>query len=99
MKRIHTLFLPFLIVIAIAGCNGDKDEKEHIEEELFVSAAASLTGALDELKENFEKEHGITLKYNFGGSGKLAQQIKQGAPVDVFISANENWMENLIEEG
>src|SRR5699024_12652920 len=38
------------------------------------------------------------LEFNFAGSGKLAQQIQQGAPVDVFISANESWMDTLIHD-
>src|SRR5699024_64141 len=38
------------------------------------------------------------LTYNFGGSGSLAQQIEQGAPVDVFISANEDWLNKLAEK-
>src|SRR5699024_8691879 len=66
--------------------------------ELFISAAASLTDAMEEVKEKYEQDHDINLKFNFAGSGKLSQQIQQGAPVDVFISANENWMDTLEEE-
>src|SRR5699024_6783618 len=40
----------------------------------------------------------VTLEFNFAGSGKLAQQIEQGAPVDVFISANDHWMKTLEEK-
>lgn len=73
--------------------------------ELTVSAAASLTDALTELKPAFEAAHpGTTLVMNFAASGPLFRQIEQGAPVDVFASANQKWMneaekKNLIVPG
>lgn len=67
--------------------------------EILVSAAASLTDALNELKGPFEADHpGITLTFNFGSSGKLAQQIAQGAPSDVFLSASPKDMDGLDEK-
>src|SRR5690606_6455530 len=65
----------------------------------MVSAAASLTDALTDMKTSFEKEHeNITLTFNFGSSGKLVQQIEQGAPSDVFLSASSKDM-NILDEG
>ncbi|QTD43293.1 molybdate ABC transporter substrate-binding protein [Sporosarcina sp. Te-1] len=62
----------------------------------MVSAAASLTDALTELQKTFETEHpDIRLSFNFGSSGKLATQIEQGAPADVFLSASEQDMNRL----
>ncbi|KQL49135.1 molybdenum ABC transporter substrate-binding protein [Brevibacillus choshinensis] len=67
--------------------------------EIMVSAAASLTDALNELKTTFEADNpGITVTYNFGSSGKLAQQIGQGAPSDVFLSASAKDMNGLEEK-
>ncbi|WP_411504170.1 molybdate ABC transporter substrate-binding protein [Brevibacillus centrosporus] len=67
--------------------------------EILVSAAASLTDALNELKSTFEADNpGITVSYNFGSSGKLAQQIGQGAPSDVFLSASAKDMNGLEEK-
>ncbi|WP_301170669.1 molybdate ABC transporter substrate-binding protein [Brevibacillus nitrificans] len=67
--------------------------------EIMVSAAASLTDALNELKSTFEADNpGITVSYNFGSSGKLAQQIGQGAPSDVFLSASAKDMNGLEEK-
>lgn len=98
MKRAVILF--FLLVL-IAGCsnNADNHSKNSQSTTLTVSAAVSLTDALDELKTQYEKDHDIALKFNLGGSGTLAQQIQQGAPADIFISANEDWMNTLEQNG
>ncbi|SMP73916.1 molybdate transport system substrate-binding protein [Desulfonatronum zhilinae] len=69
-------------------------------QELIVSAAASLTDAFSVLKNDFEKEHpGTQLVFNFGASGALYRQIEQGAPVDVFASADMRWMGEAIRIG
>jgi len=41
----------------------------------------------------------VTITYNFGSSGSLAQQIEQGAPTDIFLSASKKWMDDLEEKG
>ncbi|GIP41833.1 molybdate ABC transporter substrate-binding protein [Paenibacillus sp. J45TS6] len=66
--------------------------------ELTISAAASLTDALEEIQPIFEANHPeIQLTFNFGSSGALQQQIEQGAPVDLFLSAAEKNMQALID--
>lgn len=68
--------------------------------ELTVSAAASLTDAFSEIKPLFEAAHpGDTLVMNFAASGPLYKQIEQGAPVDVFASANQKWMDEAEKNG
>ncbi|HEY9602386.1 MAG TPA: molybdate ABC transporter substrate-binding protein [Allocoleopsis sp.] len=63
---------------------------------LLVAAAASLQDALKELNPIFERTHsGIKVNYNFAASGPLQQQIEQGAPVDLFISAASKQMDAL----
>ena len=63
-------------------------------EELLISAAASLTNAFSEMKAPFEKANpGTTLVLNFASSGALLQQMEQGAPVDVFASADQETMD------
>ncbi len=58
---------------------------------LTVSAASSLTEAMRDIGSRFETtKPGVTLRFNFGASGPLLQQIVQGAPVDVFVSADED---------
>lgn len=63
-------------------------------DELIVSAAASLTNAFKEAGEAFEKtQPGIKVIFNFAASGNLLQQIDNGAPVDVFASADQETMD------
>ncbi|HEU4679242.1 MAG TPA: molybdate ABC transporter substrate-binding protein [Terrimicrobiaceae bacterium] len=65
--------------------------------ELSVFAAASLTDALKEVAVAYESESGDKLVFNFAGSNALARQIKEGAPADVFFSADEIQMNHLAE--
>ena len=65
---------------------------------LTVFAAASLTDVFNEIKTEFEAANpGVTVAYNFGGSNALAQQLGEGAPADVFASANKKQMDVAIE--
>ncbi|MDJ0737233.1 MAG: molybdate ABC transporter substrate-binding protein [Nostocaceae cyanobacterium] len=67
---------------------------------LTISAAASLKDAMEQIKPLYEqKKPNIKLTYNFGGSGSLQQQIEQGAPVDIFISAATKQMDALEKKG
>ncbi len=67
--------------------------------EITVSAAADLMEALPELASAFERETGVHVVTNYGASGQLAQQIAEGAPVDVFMSADIHYMEELGDAG
>jgi molybdate transport system substrate-binding protein len=67
---------------------------------ITVFAAASLTEAFDILAARFEAEHpNVDVMLNYGGSGTLAQQIVEGAPVDVFASAAEQPMQEVENAG
>lgn len=64
-----------------------------------VSAAASLTNAYTEIGKNFEEKNpGHKVEFNFAASGALLQQILQGAPVDVFASADQATMDKAVAE-
>lgn len=69
-------------------------------EELVVSGAASLIGAMTEIKASFEKAHPQWQVFvNFAASGKLLQQIEAGAPVDVFAPADQETMDKAQQKG
>ncbi|WP_193141476.1 MULTISPECIES: molybdate ABC transporter substrate-binding protein [unclassified Meridianimarinicoccus] len=68
-------------------------------EEVTVFAAASLKTALDEVATGWEATTGHDLRAAYAGSSGLARQIAQGAPAEVFLSANTAWMDWLEAEG
>ncbi len=63
-----------------------------------VSAAVSLTEPLERAADDFERESGIAVELNLAGSSTLAAQILVGAPVDLFISADERQMDRVAAE-
>lgn len=67
--------------------------------EIDVFAAASLTDALKEIAPAYEKASGDKLVFNFGASSTLARQIQEGAPADLFFSADEAKMDGLEKAG
>lgn len=102
-KLMSTFLLSAMVAVACANENKQKsqqapDEKETVE--LTVSAAASLKDAFYVIQDAYQEENPeVSLKFNFGGSGSLQQQISQGAPADLFFSAAEDKFDLLVEDG
>ena len=67
------------------------------ENNTLVFAAASLTDALSTIAKNYEAETGRKVTLSFAGSSVLARQIEAGSPADMFISADEAWMNELAK--
>lgn len=65
----------------------------------LVAAASDLQFALRELAEAFTEESGRELRLVFGSSGNLTRQIEKGAPFELFLSADESYVERLVEAG
>lgn len=84
--------LCFVVVLVWAG-------SAPAAEELRVSAASSLADALKEIHAGFERETGIKVKLSLGASSLLARQIGEGAPADVFFSADLAQMDALERKG
>lgn len=68
-------------------------------ESLTVAVAANVKYAFDDLAEAFTKETGIEVKPVFNSSGKIVAQVKEGAPYDVFLSADMEYPEKLFKDG
>jgi molybdate transport system substrate-binding protein len=66
---------------------------------ITVFAAASLSNVLQEAGDTFTAESHIAVTFSFAGSSVLARQIESGAPVDVFVSADQEWMDYLQARG
>lgn len=67
--------------------------------DVTVFAAASLKTALDEITETFEAATGIDVTLVYAGTSAIVRQIQQGAPADIVISANPDWMDILENDG
>ncbi len=93
------LTLTLLLVLLLSAC-GAKPAPLPEARTLTVFVAASLTDAFGEIGQAFEAAHpGVTVTFNFGGSQALRTQIEEGAPADVFASANTKEMESLAAAG
>ncbi len=87
-----------LSVLALAGL-GFTLAVPAAAQQLTVSAAASLTDAMREIGSRFEASRpGVSVRFNFGASGALVQQIIQGAPVDVFASADQETLDRGVAQ-
>src|SRR5690625_832192 len=87
------ILFSLVILFSLSACAND--EQGTSGKTLTISAAVSLADVLKEIEALYREEQSIELTFNLGGSGTLVQQIQQGAPADLFISANEEWMETL----
>jgi molybdate transport system substrate-binding protein len=92
-------------MLSLVGCNAgnttqlSKNVTQVEPTEIIVSAAASMKDSLTELQKAYgQKTPGVKLTFVFGGSGTLQQQIEQGAPVDLFISAGKTQMDALEQK-
>ncbi|ROS51450.1 molybdate ABC transporter substrate-binding protein [Frigoribacterium sp. PhB24] len=96
--------------LALTGCSGSAGDTptsaapttstDALEGSITVYAAASLTTTFTELADEFEKAHpGTTVELTFAGSSDLVTQITEGAPADVFASADEKNMAKLTDAG
>lgn len=93
LKRVKILQLCLWIAGTTAGALSAKPA------ELNVFAAASLSDALKEIAPRYTQATGVTLRLNLGASGMLSRQIREGAPADVFISADVERLEQLERAG
>jgi molybdate transport system substrate-binding protein len=82
-----------LLLLALALAPGKGLAQSNVASRLSVFAAASLTDAFRELGKTLERRQpGLRIDFNFAGSQQLALQMEEGAPADVFASADERWM-------
>ncbi len=86
-RKTIALLLSFFIAVGLSAA------------ELTVHAAASLTDAMKEIGASYGKESGDKVQFNFGASSMLARQIEEGAPADLFFSADEAKMDALEKKG
>jgi len=91
MKAFPALVPVLLIAGVLAGCQS----RPHV----VVLGAASVTNAVDEIRQQFAEQGGAPVSTSYMASSVLAQQIESGAEADVFISANVKWADYLQDQG
>ena len=97
MRQLRSTFIAACLLLATAPGWAQGEKKS--PSELVVAAAADLSAALQEIGNGYEKKTGVNLKLSFGASGALTQQIQNGAPFDLFFSADMDYPRQLIAAG
>ncbi len=102
-RRSPTFLAPirrvFLCLLLACGLGAFVVRAAHAAPPVVVAAAADLKFALSEIAADYEKDSGQAVKLAFGSSGNFARQIPQGAPFDLFLSADEDYVLKLAAQG
>ena len=102
MKISSAAVVLLAMAVGAAGCGGDDDSgggSGSGPTRLVVSAASSMTKALEECAPRFGEQENADVRLSFAGSDELAAQIQQGAPVDVYAAANTKLPDQLHADG
>lgn len=91
-QKILYIMLITLFVFSFSSCGSREKQAKAV---ISLSAAASLTDAMEEASNLYEKKTGIAFELNFASSSTCARQIAQGMTSDLFISANYKWVDYL----
>ncbi len=91
MVRLAGLFATLFIALAAAHSPAFAEDKT-----LTVFAAASMKNALDDIDTAFTAKTGVKVNASYAASSTLAKQIEQGAPADIFVSADTDWMDYAV---
>jgi len=92
-KHFSIKIITLLLIILLASCHTSNKNT------LTIATSANMQFAMDELISEFSKETGIKCQTIIGSSGKLTAQIKEGAPYQLFVSANMKYPNNLFHAG
>ncbi len=93
MRKVYWLLLCILLSITKLGWT------QQAPVELTVFAAASLADVMTDVAQEFEKTHDVKVYINLAGSSTLRIQIEKGGPCDIFVSANPEHVQRLIDQG
>ena len=97
MRRFLARLLPLFMATLLTACSGG--DKAPPNQPVTVLAASSLQGALDEVAAAWARQDHPRPVLAYAASSALARQVQDGAPADVFISADEEWMDTLEKGG
>lgn len=95
LRRVFAFFTGLMAMTVIACAPASKPEPPVVT----IFAAASLTEALGQIAEDYERQTGQAVRLSFAGSGSVARQVEAGAPADIVILADQSWMDRLGKAG
>jgi molybdate transport system substrate-binding protein len=99
MQTLMRFLVRGLIAILILRAGFPPQRADAADREINVAAAADLSAALQEVAVIYQKHTGVVVKLSFGASGALTQQIQNGAPFDIFFSADMDYPRQLVAAG
>lgn len=97
--KLPSLLRPFSALLLIVASLAPPVARAQDDAGLTVFAAASLKESLDAAASAYQKQAGVPVRVSYAASSALARQIEQGAPADVFFSADLEWMDYLQQRG
>lgn len=97
LRSLAALALTALVALPLAAAQGGETDLR--DDRPLVAAASDLKFALDEVVSAFSRDTGIAVRVTYGSSGNFARQIAQGAPYDLFLSADESFVAKLADRG
>jgi molybdate transport system substrate-binding protein len=99
LRKNHILAIVLAAIATAAAPEANAQEANARDKSVTVFAAASMKNALDEVNAAFSKQNGIKVVASYAASSALMKQIEQGAPADVFLSADVDWMDYGTKRG
>jgi molybdate transport system substrate-binding protein len=94
MNKTVAIFKKLILLVGLSCFN----QVIHAAEPALVAAASDLQFALEEVAQQFSQETGMSVKFSFGSSGNFVRQIMQGAPYELFMSADEKYVRELAKQ-
>ncbi len=91
-------YLSKILIVLVLSTTGGLRPAQTQEQTITVFAAASLRNAIDEVNVEFAKASGVRVIVSYAATSALVRQIEQGAPADIFISADLEWMEYAAQK-
>ena len=99
-RALYSRLMRLIITVLLAAITFGNSS--YAAERITVFAAASLTNALTDIAADFEQQHSATnptkVRFSFASSSTLARQVAQGAPAQLYLSADQRWLDYLIEQ-
>lgn len=97
MKKHKSTAFCWLVLFSLLFACGNNAEKDNKKERITIAVAANMQFAMEELSTAFSQKTGIKCNLSVSSSGKLTAQIKQGAPFDIFVSANMKYPNEVFK--